>query len=140
MTNTLLHLRETHNALQLPVFFFFLFFYQTCPQYCTNHIQEFGAFLNVKSHVCCDILIPSQKGFCILGNNSSARNVLRKKLLVILCSVKRKLNKLSILLLLITNYSSAYTVYLFYLSIYLTILLMVGVTYQIVFCLAESYS
>ena len=29
----LLRLRETHNALQLSVFFFFLFFCQPCPEY-----------------------------------------------------------------------------------------------------------
>ena len=55
-------------------------------------------------------------------------------------SVRRKLNKLSILLSLITNYSSVYSIYLFYLSIYLTILVVVGVPYQRVSYLAEGYS
>ena len=33
VSHNLLRLRETHNALQLPVFFFFLFFCQLYPEY-----------------------------------------------------------------------------------------------------------
>ena len=46
-----------------------------------------------------------------------ARVVIRKKLFVILCSAVRKLSKLSILLILITNYSSVYSICFFYLFI-----------------------
>ena len=78
----------------------------------------------------------------ISKNNSNVRQglSLKKKLLVILCSAVWKLNKLSILSLLITNHSSVYSIYLFYLSIYLTVLLVAQVSYQRVHFLAEGYS
>ena len=43
-----------------------------------------------------------------------ARVVIRKKLFVILYSALQKLNKLSILSILITNYSSVYSICFFY--------------------------
>ena len=59
-----------------------------------------------------------QKSDAPISKKSSVRRGLsfRKKLFVILYSAMQKLNKLSILLLLITNYSSIYSIYLFYLS------------------------
>ena len=101
-----------------------------------SHIRDFGSCHNVKS------LIPSENGFGHFKEQlkRQARVVVRKKLLVILCSAVRKLNKPSILSLLITNYSSIYSICLLYLSIYLTILLVVGVSYQRLPCLAEGYS
>ena len=90
----------------------------------TSHIQDFGACHNVESHVFC-----YTSAFCrqktdspILKNNSKhqARDILRKNLFLILCSAVQNLRKLSILSLLITNYSSAYlSIYLFILSIFL---------------------
>ena len=97
----------------------------------------------MKSHVCCDFLIPSENvrfGHFKEQIKRQARVILRKKLFVILCSAVRKLNKLSILSLLITNYSSVYSIYLFHLSIYLTLPLVVGVSFQREPCLAEGYS
>ena len=65
----------------------------------------------------------------ISKNNSSVRPgfILRKKLILIFCSATQKLYKLSILFLLLTNYSFAYflSIYLFYLSMYLFILIVV---------------
>ena len=84
---------------------------------------------------------PSENGFCHLKDQlkHQARVVPRNRLFVILFSAVRKLQKLSILL--ITNYSSVYlSIYLFYQSIYLIILLEVGVSYQRVPCLPENYS
>ena len=107
-----------------------------------SHIQDFGSCHNLKSHVCCDFLIPSENGFGCFKEQlkHQARVIFRKKLFVMMCGAVRKLSKLLILSLLITNYSSVYSIYLFYLSIYLTILLVIGVTYQRVSCLAEGYS
>ena len=106
-----------------------------------SYIRDFGPFHNVKSHVWYDFLIPSENGFGHFKEQLKryVRVLLRKKLFVILYNTVRKLNKLLILTLLITNYSSVYSIYLFYLSIYLTILLVVEVSYQRVTSLAEGY-
>ena len=107
-----------------------------------SHILEFRPCHNLKSHVCWDFLTPSWNGFGHFKEElkHQARVILEKKLFVILCCGVRKLKELSILLLLITNYSSVYSIYLIFLSICLTILLVVGVSYQRVPCLAEGYS
>ena len=107
-----------------------------------SDIRDFKSCHNVKSPVCCDFLIQSKNGFDHFKEQLKRlfSVVLRKKLFVILCSAVRKLYKLSNLLLLITTYSCVYSIYLFCLSIYSSKLLVVGVSYQRVPCLAEGYS
>ena len=104
------------------------------------HVRDFGPCHNVKSHVCCGFLIPSENVFVHFKEHLKrhAKAVFRKKLFVILCSAVQKLNKLSILSLLVSNYSSVYLTCLFDLSIHLTILLVVGVSYQRVNCLTDG--
>ena len=135
----MLGLRETINALQFLVLFFSLFFCQPC-NIRPSHIWHYRPFHNLKSYVFCDFLIPSKNGFGHFKEQlkRQARVDLRKELLVILCSAVRKLNKLSIISLLITNYSSVYSIFLFYLSNYFTILLVVVVPYKWVPRLAEG--
>ena len=71
-----------------------------------------------------------KKDLVIWNNNSSVKQWLpfRKKVFLIICSTALKLNKLSILLLSITNYSCLF--YLFILFIYLTLLMVLVVSYQ----------
>ena len=61
-----------------------------------SHIRDFGPCHYLKSHVCYDFLIPSEKGFGYFKEQlkRQARVVFRKKLFVILFSAVRKLNKL----------------------------------------------
>ena len=95
-----------------------------------SHIFDFGPYYNVKSHVCCHFLAASENGLGHFNGQlkHQTRVVLRKKLLVILLRAVQKLKKRSILSLLITNNSSIYSIYLFYLSFYLAILLVIGVS------------
>ena len=101
-------------------------------------MSNFGHYHNVKSHVCCYTTSSRQKRILPFQRITqvSGQGCAQKKVVPV-----RKLCKLSVVPLLISNYSSVYlSMYLFILSIYLTILLVVGVSYQRVPCLAESYS
>ena len=115
---------------------------QPCPEYHSQPFRDFGPCHKVKSPVCCDSLISSENGFGYFKeqHNRQAKVVLRKKLFVILCNAVRKLKKLLILPLLINNYPSLYSINLLYLSIYFTILLVAGLSYQRVPCLTEGCS
>ena len=95
-----------------------------------GHIFDFGPYYNLKSHVCCHFLTQLENGLGHFNGQlkHQTRVVLRKKLLMILLRAVQKLKKLSILSLLITNNSSIYSIFLFYLSFYLAILLVIRVS------------
>ena len=141
-----LQLRETHTALPFPVFFLFFFlfsfFCQPCLEYQNQSFRMLGLFIRRKTaFVATQLSHSSENGFCHFKEQlrCPARVVLRNSLFVILFSADQKLQKLSILL--ITNYSSVYlSIYLFYLSIYITVLLVAEVSYQKVPYLPENYS
>ena len=108
-----------------------------------SRIRDFGPCRNVKNIVCCYATSSSRQktDSVILRNNSSVQPglSLEKNPFVILHSAVRKLYKLSRLSLLIANYSFPYlSIYLFILSLYLPILLVVRVSYQRVACLDEG--
>ena len=114
--NSLLHLRETLNALQL--FFFFFLLCQPCPNIGASHIWDFRPCHDVKIHVCCGFFIPSEKRIRAFERTTQAWDrglPFRKNQFLILYNALRKLSRL--LSLLITNYLSVYSIYLFYLSI-----------------------
>ena len=108
--------------------FFYFFFCQPCPEYQNQPYRDFGPCHNVKSNVFCDFLITPENGSGHFKEQLKlqARVVHRKNLLVILSSAVRKLNKILVLWLLTTNYWSVYSIYLFHLSFYLTMLRTAG--------------
>ena len=83
----------------------------------TCRILDFGPCQNLKSHIRCNgTSLSRQKTDLAISKN----NWLSIELFVIFCSAVRKLYKLSILSLLISNYSPAYLfIFLFISSIYL---------------------
>ena len=86
---------------------------------------------DLKNHVCCDIIILSGNTFSHFKEQLKYKAMvfLIKNLFVMLRIAVQKLSKISIPSLIITNYSSVNSIYLFYLSIYLAILLVVGFSY-----------
>ena len=138
----LLRLRETHNALLLPVFYL-LFLYQPCPK-CWSQLYLGFSDLFIAWKVLFVVTFSSHQkmDLPILEKKLSLRPglSLKKQLFLVLCSPVQKLTKPSVSSLLTTNYSFVYCIYLFYLSIYLTITLVVGASYQRVTCLTKSYS
>ena len=89
-----------------------------------SHIRDFGLCHNMKSYVCRNFLIPSENGFGHFKKQLKRKGrVVLKKSFLWSCVVQcENWNTFSILSLLIINYSSVYSIYLFYVSIYLTIL------------------
>ena len=143
-----LRLQLTHNALQLLVFFyFFSIFCQPYPEYWCQPYPGFKALSQRERPrlLQYDFLTRDKLDSVISKNNSSVRFglFLEKRCLWSCINAVQKLQKLSVLSLLITNYSSVYlSIYLFILSIYLLTYTPVGrsLLYQRIPCLAEGYS
>ena len=81
-TNILLRLRETHNALQLPVFFFFfLFFCQRYPEY--RGIRSKKLFYRPLTVITIQLFVPVKRKFfwSILFQSKSQQTVIPYRLL-----------------------------------------------------------